>query len=133
VSDDNGSCLIGAAAAGFAPKSNLLTGALVATGAGLSIPGMRMAPVTGARGGAAAGAEAAAGRGWSIPGMRMGVTGDGAGALATGSSGAGLVIGASVGLSLPGEAAISFASSAIRSSDLSAGSDICCGLAGGMD
>jgi hypothetical protein len=25
------------------------------------------------------------------------------------------------------------ASSAIRSSDLSAGSDICCGLAGGMD
>jgi hypothetical protein len=36
-------------------------------------------------------------------------------------------------LSPPGDAAISFASSAIRSSDLSAGSDICCGLAGGID
>ena len=47
---DSGSCLIGAAAAGLAPKSNLLTGALVATGAGWSMPGMRMAPVTGARG-----------------------------------------------------------------------------------
>jgi len=33
----------------------------------------------------------------------------------------------------PGALAINFASSAIRSSDLSAGSDICCGLAGGID
>jgi hypothetical protein len=59
VSVDKGSALIGAAAAGLAPKSNLLTGALAETGAGLSMPGMRMAPVTGARGaGAAAGAAA---------------------------------------------------------------------------
>ena len=71
VSDDSGSCMMGAAGAGLAPKSNLLTGALVATGAGLSMPGMLIAPVTGARDGAAPLANAA-GRGCSMPGMRTG-------------------------------------------------------------
>ncbi len=97
VSVDSGSCLIGATGAGLAPKSNLLTGALVETGAGLSIPGMRIAPVTGAR--AATGAAPAggvAGRGWSMPGIRMGVGAADAGGgaeVACGSSGAGLAIG----------------------------------------
>lgn len=49
---DSGSCLIGVEATGR-PKSNLLTGALVDTGAGWSMPGMRMLPVAGARGASA--------------------------------------------------------------------------------
>jgi hypothetical protein len=68
-----------------------------------------------------------------MPGIRIGVgeaaAGDAAGAVL---NGAGFGTGATAGLE-PGAVAINFASSAIRSSDLSAGSDICCGLAGGID
>ncbi len=76
---DSGSCLIGAMA-GLPPKSNLPTGALVDTGAGWSMPGMRMLPVEGARasgggtvGATGAGAAARGVTGASMPGMRNGV------------------------------------------------------------
>lgn len=117
-------------AVGIVPKSNFATGALVLTGAGWSIPGIRMVPVAGPRGEAVVRIGEEPGgveTGLPIPGIRTG-GGDPASAL----SGAGREMGLTA-LSPPvAPLAMSFANSEIRSSDLSPGSDIFCGPAGGI-